>query len=341
MAFFLSKNLTLTWVAAAAIILSGCSGKSADNMADAQSAIEQNRFQKARIFLLNELQEDPSNVEVNALYARVMLNMGDGDSAQAALNKLPANFADLRAMKAHALILKGQSGEVLNIYRNVDGASLSEQDLRMVIWAKLEANELNNAFTDIEKALKLYPQNSEILAHKANYYLLKTNNPFALNFADKALKINPSNFEAYSVAGRALLRMNKIDDAAKYYSRADEAFPDNPLPALNLAGIAMDKNNLDAAKPFVDKALRLNSSLPLTKFIEARYAHATGDYQTAKDILQDAKSGLGDFGPAIFLSGKVAFDMGEFEVAAARLRRAMSDNPANVEARQLLERIPR
>lgn len=339
MAFFSIKKLIIVSVAAA--MLSACSSGADDNMGNAQSAFEQNSYQKARIFLLNELKKDPNNIEANALYARVMLGMADGDSAQAAINKLPDGFDDIRAMKAHALILKGQSSEVLNLYQNIDSADYSKQDWRMIIWAKLEFNELDDAYADIQTALKLHPNNSEILSHTANYHLLKADNPSALNFADKAIEKDSNNFEAYSVAGRASLRMSKIDEAAEYYRRADEAFPDNPLPALNLAGIAMDKNDLNTAKPYVEKALRLNGSLPLTKFIEARFAHASGDYESAKDILQDAKSGLSNFGPAIFLSGKVAFDMGEYEVAAARLRRAVSDNPGNIEARQLLDQIPR
>ena len=178
-----------------------------------------------------------------------------------------------------------------------------------------------------------------MLTLAGSYHLEKSNNELALQFAQKAMEYDEINFPALNLGARAALRSNQLDKAKEYYLTAYEKFPDNPIPPINLASIALDENDPESAKPYVEYAKQLNGSLPLTLYIIARYANATGDNQSAKTILQDTKSGLDNFGPAIFLAGKVAYDLGELEVAAARLRRSLAVNPENNEARALLNKI--
>lgn len=319
---------------------SACSTEKADNIAEAQAAINDNKFQEARIFLLNQLRENPADANANALYANVMLQLGDGDSALTALEKLPAEYAELRALKSQALILKGRGDDVLAQYETIDQANLSAQDWRMIIWAKFSTNALDAAYKDAQIALKKYPENSDILSFAGNYHLEKGNNPLALQFAERALQYDDANYEALNLAARANLRLNKAQDAKIYYERAALAYPDNPIPVINLAGIAMDVGDLDTARTNLETAERLNAALPLTKFIKARYLNLSGDNAAAKVILQDANSGLDGFGPAVFLAGKVAFELGEFSVARSRLNRSLAIDPDNQEARILLTKIP-
>lgn len=320
-------------------IVSACSDGEKDAVSEAQSAFEENKFQEARIFLLNHLREDPTNPEGNALYARVMLELGDGDSAQTALSKLPTDFEDIRALKAQALILKERGNDVLKQYRNVDRSTFTAQDWRMLIWAKFSMKDYDEAYTEIQSALEKFPNNSDLLSLASEYHLEKGNNTQAIKFADKAIE-NEENYQALNIGAKASLRSYKIDLAQKYYERSAKSFPDNPTPIINLAGIAMDKNDLDLAKTYLENAERLDSALPLTKFIKARYLNMTGDNEAAKDILQDSNSGLEDFGPAIFLAGKIAFELGEMTVARSRLNRSLAFNPHNQEAKQLLSKIP-
>lgn len=320
--------------------LSACNDAQVDNISEAQSAYEDNNFQKARIFLLNQLREDPKNQEANALYARVMLQLGDGDSAQTALTKLPDDFEDIRALKAHSLILKGRSNDALAEYRDIEPSTFTPQDWRMVIWAKSASNAYEEAYEDVKTALEKHPDNSDLLFLAGNYHLEKGNNPLALQFADRSLNFDEKNYDALDLGGKASLRVNKIDQAQKYYERGAQSFPDNPIPVINLAGIAMDQNDLDSAKAHLESAERLNASLPLTKFIKARYLNMTGDNIAAKEILQDSNTGLDNFGPAVFLAGKIAFELGEMSVARSRLNRSLAINPNNQEARDILRKIP-
>ncbi len=325
--------LTLTSVSA-------CSFGEKDNIGEAQSAFEENNFQTARVFLLNHLREDPTNAEGNALYAKVMLQLGDGDSAQTALSKLPSDFDDIRALKAQASILKGRGNDVLKKYRTVERSEFTSQDWRMLIWAKFSMNDYDEAYADIENALQKFPNDSDLLYLAGNYQLEKGNSLQAIKFADKALESKEKNYEALDLGAKASLRVYKIDQAQQYYERGAKFFPDNPIPVINLAGIAMDKNDLDTAKTYLENAERLDSALPLTKFIKARYLNLKGDNEAAKDILQDSNSGLDDFGPAIFLAGKIAFELGEMTVARSRLNRSLAFNPYNQEAKQMLSKIP-
>lgn len=341
MNFFSNYKLSLSALIMIMMVnISACSQTDTDNIAKAQSAYEDNKFRSARIFLLNELQENPADINANALLAQTALAMGDGDSAQAALNRLPDDFDNIRPMKAHALILKGQSSEVINLYAGIDSKDYNDQDWRMLIWAKIEAGEDKNINSDLQRALGIYRKNSQLLSLSAAHQLTQFNNRTALSSAQKAIEYDENNFEAYNIAGLAALRMNNIEEAIDIYTRADENFPDTPIPAINLADIALDKNDLETAKPYVEKAEKLSNTLPLTLYIKARYAHASGDNEIAKSILQDSKSGLDDYEPAIFLSGKVAFELGEYELAASKLRRIIANDPRNEEAAAILKQIP-
>lgn len=320
--------------------VSACNDSQVDNISEAQSAFEDHNFKKARIFLLNLLREDPTNQGANALYAMVMLELGDGDSALTALAKLPADFEDIKALNAQALILKGRGNDALALYRDVEPSTFTPQDWRMVIWAKYTNKAYEEGYKDVKTALKKNPDNSDILSLAGIYHLEKGNNSLALQFAAKSLKFDDKNYDALDLGGKASLRINKIDQAQAYYERGATAFPDNPIPAINLAGIAMDKNDLDSAKTYLESAERLNASLPLTKFIKARYLNMTGENVAAKEILQDSNTGLDNFGPAVFLAGKIAFELGEMSVARSRLNRSLAINPNNLEARDLLSKIP-
>lgn len=324
---------------ASCITLSACDSAPTDHIAEARSAVKDNEFQNARVHLLNTLRENPRDIEANILYAQVMLRLGDGDSALTALEKLPTDYENLRTMKAHALILRGRSIDVLNQYQNIDKSQYNDQDWRMLIWAKFETNRVNETLDDINEALAKHPDNPDLLSISGNYHLTKLNNSQALTNANEALQFDQTHYDALNLAGRATLRLNQIDEAQKYYERAASFHPDNPIPIINLAGIAMDKSDLKKASDYVEQAERLNSALPLTKFVKARYANLTGDNATAKEILQDSKSGLDNFGPAIFLSGKVAYDLGEFTFAQARLERSLAIDPVNEQARQMLAKI--
>jgi len=322
------------------LIISACSNDTKQNHYEqAQTAFQDNKFYEARIYLLNTLRNNPTDIKSNALFADVALQLSDGDSALSALEKLPEDHEDLRALKSHASILKGRINDVINSYDVIDAKNYTAEDWRMLSWALFEREEAEKAFEILESALKHFPKNSDLLALLGNYYLTKSNNNKALDYSINALKFDEDNYEALNLAARASLRLNQIDKAKEYYFKAYEAYPDNPIPAINLAGIALDEKDIKTAKPYLEQAEQINAALPFTKFIKARYAHLTGDNALAKEILMASNSGLENFEPAIFLAGKVAYELGDHQVAAARLRRSLAAEPNNDEARRLLTKI--
>ncbi len=319
--------------------LAACSGSQGDALSQAQSAYDSNAYQDARIYLLNRLQENPNDQAANLLFAKVALSLGDGESARTALGKLPENQEGLRPMQSHAAILRGRARDVVTQYEEIDQSNWLEQDWRMLNWAKLELGMDQQAYESLQTAIKKHPNSSDLLALLGNYYLNKNDLKTALEFAKKALNNDEDNYEALNLAGRCSIRLGDIKQAEIYYDQAAKKYPDNPIPVINLAGLALDRDDLKTAEPYVKRAQQLNSELPFTKFIEARYKHIMGDNQAAKTILQDTKSGLDGFGPAISLMGRVAYELGEYELAADRLKRSLAEDPNNIEDQNLLNQV--
>ena len=80
----------VTISAAAALWLVGCSADPGDQFARAQDAFAAHRYDEARIDLVSALQQEPENVAMLELLARTQLSLGDGEGAQATLDRLAA-----------------------------------------------------------------------------------------------------------------------------------------------------------------------------------------------------------------------------------------------------------
>ncbi len=85
-----------------------------------------------------------------------------------------------------------------------------------------EANgDTNGALLLYKEAAKLWQDNEDLLKHIATLSLGKVKEELqAYNYAKMALKIDPKDSEAASLAGVALARMGRNDEAINYFERA-------------------------------------------------------------------------------------------------------------------------
>jgi tetratricopeptide (TPR) repeat protein len=116
--------------------------------------------------------------------------------------------------------------EVKKLMPNDPRLPAAEGEL-MLAQAKLTA-----ALEFFEKAVKIDPKRSTNYSRIGYIHQLKGNREAALVALTKAIELNPNDFNAMESMGDALVKDGKIEEATKFYARAVEACPDEAKPGL-------------------------------------------------------------------------------------------------------------
>jgi protein O-GlcNAc transferase len=129
-----------------------------------------------------------------------------------------------------------------------------------------QGGDLNQAKQFCKKALKIQPNNAEILnLLGVIYFELKNFDP-AIQYFKKALQFNPKSADAYFNLGNALKEDGNLNEAITYYQKALNLNP-NLVGAYNNLGILyQNKQKFNEAISCYQKALQLNSN-----FVDAYY----------------------------------------------------------------------
>jgi tetratricopeptide (TPR) repeat protein len=96
--------------------------------------------------------------------------------------------------------------------------------------------------------------------------------------------------ERWNDWGIGLLLQGDLKGAEYAFRKVTEAEPEYPDGWLNVARALIQEGETDAAKPFVAKAMALNSSLGRIWFFQAAIQKADGDYDGALQSLETARS---------------------------------------------------
>ncbi len=147
--------------------------------------------------------------------------------------------------------------------------------------------------------------------------------------------------ETYFRLGDELLRIDRLDAAGKYFSRAQKLAPASPLPYEGLGLLAAERGQRDEALRYLQEALQRGSTSFLAYYVFAREKYLlTGDSQdryaplkpgAAAEIrgeLQKSLALMPDFGPAHELLGFFELVQGDnLAVAEQHLQRAIQLEP--------------
>jgi type IV pilus assembly protein PilF len=152
-------------------------------------------------------------------------------------------------------------------------------------------NNIQPAFIEFQKALKLNPDNKEILNAIGIIYLLKLENyPEAIKYFQKALKLDKNFSEASNLLGFAYEKTGRFDEAIEAYKMAlSNTLYKNPEKAFNNLGrvyyrLKRYNDAIDAYK----EALRRFSDFHLPYYGLALCYNAKGQYGDAATAITRA-----------------------------------------------------
>lgn len=150
---------------------------------------------------------------------------------------------------------------------------MSSSDLRERIFNLIYSkNKTEEAILLLNAIIKTAPENSLAIALKA-YALNKLANIHrewkysqqALEYADRALALNPNDDLALTSKGWALIDLGRANDALPFLREAVRANPNNEYSWYNLAWAQYLTGDAVASTESIARALRISPSNPIIK----------------------------------------------------------------------------
>lgn len=290
-------------------------------------------YLSARIHLMTALREDSGNPETNLLYARTLIELGDGIGAEAALRKLDgqADFADrVRPLMGKALLLNGKNDAALEL-AEAAGEKAPELDaIRILALFGLGRDEEADAV--LTEALQASPDHAELNWVRGSRALDLGDYDGAARHADRALKQAPDSMEALLLGGRLALAKADGKAALAAFDRVRDVRQDSVMAEYLRGAVLRDMGDSQEARRSFEKVLTASPAHPWATYFLARMDFDDGKSDAAFERFLNSKAELAEAPPALRLAGILDMRRGNHEQAIDKLSRYLSQNPADANA---------
>lgn len=221
--------------------------------------IKTNQLRKAKEIYDNILLKNKVTAEILHQYAILSSSLYDTDTAERMLKKVIAmdeNFA-----KAH-------------------------KDLGIIY---LNKRLFNYAEEEFKIALKLAPNDYEILFEYANYLYSISKNLEAEQYYTEVLELSPKNVMALTFMGLNKLVLNKLDEAEDYIMQAVKLEPNHEYIQFCAGRILYAKGKYEDAKRYLIRAVEQNPDVESQNTLALTYFEL-GEYQIALNIFKNIEA---------------------------------------------------
>lgn len=329
----------------ATVMLGGCDDTPPASMAQIEAAIAENRFMDARDGLLALRDHDGATPENAALLAKVMVQLGDGYSAERYLRELEAKQGETpewMTLRARSLILQGHAWKARDVIEQWPGyPTLAQERDLLLVWAAMEEGENDQAIALIDEALRRHPQSADLHAKAARLAAWEGNWEAAdLHIAD-ALAADPDHYEAQLVQGESLIAGGDLEGALATYQRVVETHPDFAIPRANVVGLRLDLMQLPEAEAALNEALARYPEFPQLRFALARLSAIKGDWTKSREILQSLPSEWKrEFPASTLLEAETEAALGNHAIARTLYEQLAQDPRFADAANELMGQLP-
>lgn len=329
------RKLTLSLAALA--LLAACGPSPEEHIARAKESFAAHRFSDARLDLISALDERPDDATVLELLARTQLELGDGEAAMSALERL----ATLGKSPPDAAILRG---EIELLRGHPDAALAAVEDLtaaeawRIRALARLKTGDVPGAAAAFAKGAEASGPKARLLAESARFALGRGDLVEARTLAEAAVAADGGELEAQLASAQVAAAGGRLDVALAAYEKASAAWPENRQALIGRIATLGDLGRIAEMEPLLaDAASRAPDDLVVT-YLKARLAAAKGDWTAARKSLQPVEARLDELPQARLLYGQALGELGQHEQAMGYLRIFLRQNPAHRLARRLMAR---
>ena len=222
--------------------------------------IKTNQLIKAKEIYDNILLKDKVTAEIMHQYAILSSSLCDSDTAERMLKKVIRMNPDIA--KAH-------------------------KDLGIIY---LNKRLFDYAEDEFQTALKLAPNDFEILFEYGNYLYSISKNSEADRYYGEALEVSPNNVLALTFMGLNKLILNKLDEAYDYIMKAVEIEPNHEYVQFCVGRILYARGEFEEAKRYLVRAVEQNPDIETQNTLALTYFQLE-EYEQALNIFKniDAK----------------------------------------------------
>ncbi len=314
----MNRLLPIAPLLAATLLLAGCGDSPQARLERAGKAYATHDYRAAQVDLTAVLQTEPGNPAALELAARNHLAQGDGDAAQAALDKLAAGArkpADLALLMAEAALLRGKGKLALD---GVAGLTSAEAH-RIRALSQLMLGNPTAAAASFAAGVNAGGDKGRLLADFSRFELGRGNREAAATLTGQALKAAPGTLDPLLAAAQLAVAKGDLAGALMLYDQAARAYPGN-LAALT--GRAAVLGDLGRDKDMAAQLAALGETAggsPAVAYLQARAATGTKNWGQVRAILQPLESQLATRDDAMLLYAQAQLRLGQVEQARARL----------------------
>ncbi len=122
-----------------------------------------------------------------------------------------------------------------------------------------QSGNLTQSHTILNNILQIDPKNFHAIHLMGVIYGIQDNHECAVNFFQKAVKINPNDYSANFNLAKALAKTGNHSVAIKFHNTAVRLAPEQPEAWLNYGKSLSDIHNFEDAITHYDQAIKLNS----------------------------------------------------------------------------------
>lgn len=346
-----NHRLQVAAVLVSSLLMTSCGrDATADPAADARKKLAEGRPQEAAVVAKAALQATPNAAELRYLLAQALHDQGDFAAAEQELRK----SLDLKLSRDRVLPLLAATMMERYMYRRVvdefapAASTLGTAESRgrlsiTVAEAHAKLGDMTAAQTTLAAALASdVPGEVQLKAKLLGARLLlgQRKVPEARAQLEALTQANPKDGEAWRILGDArLMGTRDLDGALAAYTKAIELQPRNVLSYAAVNAIQLQKGNLPEAKKNIARMKAAAPGQPETRFQEASYLFAAGEFAAARELLQQ----LVKFFPAsprlLQLAGATEAQLGSFQQAETYYRQAIQATEQPATARMMLAKL--
>lgn len=193
----------------------------------------------------------------------------------------------LPAQKLASLYIKtNQLSKAKDIYDNI---LLKEKVTAEILhqYAILSSSlcDTDTAEKMLKKVIRMNPEIAKAHKDLGIIYLNKRLFDYARDEFETAMKLAPNDFEIIFEYGNFLYSISENIEAERYYAEALELEPKNVLALTFMALNKLILNQLDEAYDYIMKAIKVQPHHEYVQFCVGRILYARGDYEEAKRYL--------------------------------------------------------
>jgi putative PEP-CTERM system TPR-repeat lipoprotein len=252
---------------------------------------------------------------------------------QAVAAKNPEQLPPALAL-GNLYLQSGQNAEALKIATKLVKAHPDNPNVLFLLGvAQRQRRDAPGARTALEAALKAQPDLAAARVQLARVDMDTRNYTRAAQTLDTALARNDKDLDALLAVAELTEMTDKLDQAERWYSRADEvAGPNNAGPALALVEFQMRHGQLPKAQEALRRAQSKAPEAVNTLTVAGRVALMAGDLPAARTALTRAATAASFNVPQLTFIAALQLQAGSPQSAAHTLDKALKERPDHVPA---------